>query len=186
MVPAAGPSAVPGGENGDSEQRATASLENRVGAVPSGGRGFADVVMDRPQILPEVEIAFREAKFAAGEMFFLFSRAEINKSAKPFRFSVVLKFLQRRPSRDHVRRFIKSRWGLRAMPVVGQLKNPQNILVRFTNEDDFFSVISRGNSEITGAPYRVFHWTPNFVEQRRLTAGSSMGVPSRFAIEFLS
>lgn len=97
-------------------------------------------------------------------MFFLFSKAEINQSAEPFRFSVVLKFLRRRPSLDHIRAFIKNRWGLKSVLVIGQLQNLRNVLVRMA-EEDFISVMARGNSEMYGSPFRVFHWTPDYVEE---------------------
>lgn len=51
------------------------------------------------------------------------------------------------------------------MPVVGQLSNPQNLLVRLTNEKGFISVMPRGNVEIQGVPYIIFHWSPNFNEK---------------------
>lgn len=87
---------------------------------------YVDIVVNRPQPLPEMEIPLREPNISAeGEMFFLFSKTEILKFAEPFRYAVVVKFLRRRPSLDHVRGFIKNHWGLRAMPVVGQLRNPR-------------------------------------------------------------
>lgn len=82
-----------------------------------------DVVIDWPQVLPKVEIPFREPRFLDGEMFFLFSKIEIKQSTEPFCFSVVLKFFRRQPSLDHARGLVKSRWGLRVL-VVDQLKNP--------------------------------------------------------------
>lgn len=50
------------------------------------------------------------------------------------------------------------------MPVVGQLCNPLHILVRLINEEDFLTVMTRGNSDVDGVPYKVFHWTPGFNE----------------------
>lgn len=35
--------------------------------------------------------------------------------------------------------------------------------MRLTN--DFVAVMARGNVEIQGVPYRVFHWTPDFNEE---------------------
>ncbi|XP_042951450.1 uncharacterized protein LOC122287689 [Carya illinoinensis] len=98
-------------------------------------------------------------------MYFVFSKAEVQSSAEPFRFSVVLKFLRRRPSLDQIRSFIQNRWGLRAVPVIGQLRNPRNVLVRLVMEEDFISVMARGNSEVLGVPYRIFHWSPDFIEE---------------------
>lgn len=52
--------------------------------------------------------------------------------------------------------------GIKAMPVVGKLCNPLNILVRLINEEDFLTVMTRGNLDVDGVPYKVFHWTPGF------------------------
>lgn len=31
-------------------------------------------------------------------------------------------------------------------------------------EEDFIYMMVRGNSKILGVPFRVFHWTPDYVE----------------------
>ncbi|XP_042973018.1 uncharacterized protein LOC122304820 [Carya illinoinensis] len=98
-------------------------------------------------------------------MYFIFSKAEVQSSAEPFQFSVVLKFLRRRPSLDQIRSSIQNRWGLKAIPVIGQLRNPRNVLIRLVMEEDFISVMARGNSELLGVPYRIFHWSPDFIEE---------------------
>lgn len=36
-------------------------------------RGYADVVANRPKVLPEVDISLREPRFSEGEMFLMFS-----------------------------------------------------------------------------------------------------------------
>ncbi|KAG6707861.1 hypothetical protein I3842_06G053400 [Carya illinoinensis] len=117
---------------------------------PCSERVFADLVENRPQSLPEMDLPIREPRFTEGEMFFFFSKAEIRQSAEPFRFSVVLKFLRRRPYLDHVRAFIKNRGGLCVMPVVGQLNSPRAVLIRLSNEEDFVSVMARGNAMFRG------------------------------------
>lgn len=99
-------------------------------------------------------------------MLFLFSKVEITQLAAPFQCSVLLKFLGRRPWLDHIPGFIKNRWGLQSMPMDGQLLNLRSVLVRMEMEDDFISVMARGNSEMLGSPFWVFHWTPNYVEDK--------------------
>lgn len=126
--------------------------------------GFMDVVAAKPQFLPGVDLPLCEPRFQDGTMFFLFSKIEIQQSAEPFRFSVVLKFLRRRPSLDHICDFIKNRWALKSIPVIGQLQNPRNVLVQMAKEEDFISVTTRGNSEIHGVPFRVSQWTLEFKE----------------------
>ncbi|KAG2685520.1 hypothetical protein I3760_10G128900 [Carya illinoinensis] len=144
---------------------ADVALSSSLHAAGVGSRrGFSDVVVNRPQPLPSLDISVCEPRFVDGEMFFTFSPAEVAKSAEPFHFAIVLKFQRRRPSLDQIRIFIKSRWGLKAMPVVVQLRNSQNILVRLINEGDFVSVMARGCSDVNGVPYKIFHWTPGFNE----------------------
>lgn len=41
--------------------------------------------------------------------------------------------------------------------MVGQLKNPRNVLVRLANEEDFIAVMARGNLDMMGVTYKVFH-----------------------------
>lgn len=120
---------------------------------------FVNVVVSRSQPLPEVDIPLCEPQFNDGEMFFVFSKAEIKQSTEPFRFFVALKFLRCHPSLDHVRGYIKTRWELKSMLVVGQLRNPSNVLVQLANKDDFVTVMSQGNAEMEGVSYGVFHWT---------------------------
>lgn len=90
-------------------------------------------------------------------MLFVFSKVEVQLLSKPFCFSIVLKFLCRRPSLDHIQGFINNRWGLKAIPIIGQLSNPCNVLVRMAKEEDFIFVMAKGNSKIFGVPFRVFH-----------------------------
>ncbi|XP_042974693.1 uncharacterized protein LOC122306327 [Carya illinoinensis] len=147
---------------------AVVALSSSLHAAGVGSRrGFSDVVVNRPQPLPSLDISVREPRFVDGEMFFTFSPAEVAKSVEPFCFAVVLKFQRRRPSLDQIRIFIKSKWGLKAMPVVGQLRNSLNILVHLINEGDFVSVTARGCSDVNGVPYKIFHWTPGFNEEAK-------------------
>lgn len=59
----------------------------------ASSKSLADIVINRPQPLSRIDLPIIEPRFNDGEIFFLFSKAEINKSAEPFCFSMVLKFL---------------------------------------------------------------------------------------------
>lgn len=48
--------------------------------------------------------------------------------------------------------------------MIGQPRNSCNVLVRMLKEDDFISVMARGNSEMLGSHFRVFHGTPYYLE----------------------
>ncbi|KAF5466244.1 hypothetical protein F2P56_016189 [Juglans regia] len=127
-------------------------------------RSFSDLVSAVPQPLPEMEVPFRYPKTIDGEMVFTFTAEEIEKTAQPFRYSIVLKFLRQRPSLDAVRSFIRSRWGLSNMPVISAMQRPRHVFVRMANEVDFCKALSRESCEINGVFYRPFAWTPDFDE----------------------
>lgn len=64
---------------------------------------FAYMVAQSPQPLPMVDVPLRPAKVIASEHCVLFSKEEIDQFAVPFKFSMVLKFLQQRPTLDVIR-----------------------------------------------------------------------------------
>ncbi|KAG2721043.1 hypothetical protein I3760_02G063000 [Carya illinoinensis] len=115
---------------------------------------FADLVSAVPHPIPDVHLAPKAHKTMDGEVYFLFSKEEIVKSAEPFRFSLVLKFLRQRPSLDAIRIFIKSRWGLYGIVVVSAMRKPRNVFVRLTSEEDFNKTFLREVCDINGVAYR--------------------------------
>ncbi|GLT71082.1 hypothetical protein SLA2020_431240 [Shorea laevis] len=127
-------------------------------------RSFAEMVSVKPQPIPEVLVPFRSPKVVDGEVCVQFSKEEIERSAAPFRFAMVLKFLKQRPSLDQIRTFINGRWGLVAQPVVSAMRKPRNVFVRFSLEADFLKAMSRESNEIDGVNYRNFQWTVDFSE----------------------
>ncbi|XP_042974579.1 uncharacterized protein LOC122306211 [Carya illinoinensis] len=127
-------------------------------------RSFADLVSAVPQPLPEMEVAFRPPKIVDGEIIFHFSAEEIERTATPFQYSMVIKFLRPRPSLDDIRVFIRSRWGLSSMPVVSSMQQPRHVFVRMSNEEDFNKALSRDSCDVNGCPYRPFVWKPDFDE----------------------
>ncbi|XP_041027001.1 uncharacterized protein LOC121267217 [Juglans microcarpa x Juglans regia] len=136
-------------------------------AADGGGTcwpSFADLVAAVPQPIPEMVLPPRAPKMVDGEIYFQFSKEEIERSAESFRYSVVLKFLKQRPSLDVVCAFIHSYWGLSALPVVSSMLRPRNIFVRMLNEADFSKALSRDVCEIHVSFYLVFHWSPEFNE----------------------
>lgn len=65
-------------------------------------RSFADMVANTQELLLEIDVPFRPAKIIDREFCILFSKEEVDKSADPFRFLMVLKFLRQRPSLDAI------------------------------------------------------------------------------------
>ncbi|KAF5442897.1 hypothetical protein F2P56_035507 [Juglans regia] len=156
-------------------------------AAVEGGTGrpsFADLVGAVPQPIPEMLLAPKLPKMLEGEVYFQFTKEEIERSAEPFRYSVVLKFLKNRPSLDAVRAFIHSRWGLTASPVVSAMRRQRNVFVRMANEVDFTKALSREVCEINGIFYRAFRWSPEFnedAEPSRVPVWVSLpGLPPNF------
>lgn len=43
--------------------------------------------------------------------------------------------------------------GVESNTIIGQLSNPHNVFVQIAKEEDFISVIARGNYEILGVPF---------------------------------
>lgn len=94
------------------------------------------------------------------------SKEEFEHSAQPFKYSLVLKFMHRRPSLDHIKAFYRPRWGLVVQPVILAMANPRLVFVRLSNEEDFIKGFSREASKIDGVPYCVFQWSSNYVEDQ--------------------
>jgi len=128
-------------------------------------RSFAELVSVPPQPTPEVVVPFRSPQVVDGEVCVQFSKDEIERSAAPFRFAMVMKFLKQRPSLDRIRAFINGHWGLVSQPVVSAMRKPRNVFVRFSLEADFIKAMSRESSEIDGVNYRNFQWTVDFSEE---------------------
>ncbi|XP_041025527.1 uncharacterized protein LOC121265935 [Juglans microcarpa x Juglans regia] len=125
---------------------------------------FADMVTQSPLHLPEVDILLRPPKMIDAELCVMFSPEEIHKSAQPFVFSLVMKFLRQRPSLDVIRSFVRSRWGLESQLVVSSMRKPRNVFLKFSKEDDFLKAFSREACDVEGVPYRFFHWMTDFSE----------------------
>ncbi|XP_035539652.1 uncharacterized protein LOC109020983 [Juglans regia] len=134
-------------------------------AINGGRRPFVDLVSVVPQPLPDMFVAFRLPKSKDGEIFFQFSKEEVQRSAEPFRYSIVLKFLRNRPSLDAIRAFIHKRWNLDGVPVVSNMRHPRNVFIRMVSEEDCNKALSREVNDIDGIPYRPFHWTPESKEE---------------------
>ncbi|XP_035542965.1 uncharacterized protein LOC118346064 [Juglans regia] len=136
-------------------------------AAEDGGTGrpsFTNLVAVVPQPILEMVLAPGPLKMVEGEVYFQFTKEEIARSAEPFRYSVVLKFLKNRPLLDAMRAFIHSLWGLTAIPVVSSMRRPHNVFVHMANEADFTKALSREVCEINGIFYHAFRWSPDFNE----------------------
>ncbi|XP_041009290.1 uncharacterized protein LOC121253324 [Juglans microcarpa x Juglans regia] len=123
------------------------------------------MVTQSPQLIPEVEIMLRPLKVFDGVPYVSFTKEEIERSAQPFKFSLVMKFMRQRPSLDIIRAFIRSRWGLDSKPVVSAMLKARSVFVRFSNELDFIKAFSRETCDVEGVSYHIFQWYPEFDEE---------------------
>lgn len=135
---------------------------------PSSSAGrmwtFADLLSQMPQAIPEVPVPFWQPKIVDGEVYFQFTKEELEKSTKPFRFAMVLKFLRQRPSLDRIHGFIHSRWGVMHQHVVSAMWKAQHVFIRFFHEDDFLKALLRESCDIAGIGYWPFQWSIDFNE----------------------
>ncbi|XP_041011420.1 receptor-like protein EIX1 [Juglans microcarpa x Juglans regia] len=106
-------------------------------SVVHGGWTFADLVAQKPQPLPEVDVPLRSPKWVENDC----------------------------PSLDVIRSFICSHWGIVQQPMVSSMRSPQNVFVQFANEDDFLKAFARESCDIDGVHYRVFYWTTDFCDE---------------------
>lgn len=142
-----------------------------LGALTPPGRirSHANLGVQTPQPIPEVEVPLQPLKVFEGVLYVTFTKEEIECSAQPFRFSLVLKFLSRWQSLDNIKGFCFRRWGLGAQLVISAMANPRSVFVRFSNEEDSIKGFSREASEIDGVPYCVFQWSQDYVEDQELS-----------------
>ncbi|CAA3013885.1 Hypothetical predicted protein [Olea europaea subsp. europaea] len=115
----------------------------RATATVTRGRTFADMVVGKPTPLADIEIPWKETKISAdGQVWYQFTHEKIQKMVEPLKYAMVIKFLRKRPSVDDIRGYIKARWGLSEMLVIGAMGNPQQVLIRINNEADFVTTCS--------------------------------------------
>ncbi|KAF5462710.1 hypothetical protein F2P56_018696 [Juglans regia] len=130
-----------------------------------GRRLFVDLVSMVPQPLPELSVSQGAPKTKDGELLFQFSKEEIFHSIEPFRFSIVLKFLQNCPSLDAIRTLIRNRWNLEGTPVVSTMRRPRNVFIGMASEEDCMKALSQEACNINGILYCAFHLTPELKEE---------------------
>lgn len=143
------------------------------------------MVSQTPIPLPEVEIPLRAPKSIGGETYIGFSKEELDQSAQPFRYLLVLKFLHQRPSLDVIRAFIHNRWGLVSQPVVSSMWTPRHVFLIFAKEEDFCKAFTREACDIEGMSYRLFKWFTDFSEQKEPSLVPVWVFFSWFASQFL-
>ncbi|XP_027150383.1 uncharacterized protein LOC113750625 [Coffea eugenioides] len=161
-----------------------------IAAQKIGVPSFADVVSSR------TAVEFQSKSFASlsssssgprvqgvvsshrGEPSVSFSMEDIERIAAPFQYALVGKFSRGRPIMDDLRKFFHA-LDLTAKFSLGLLDR-RHILIRLSNEADYYRVWSRGFWSINKAPMRVFKWSIDFHVDREDSI-----VPVWFALPML-
>ncbi|XP_020552547.1 uncharacterized protein LOC110012599 [Sesamum indicum] len=90
----------------------------------------------------------------------VFSDAETETLAAPFRLALVGKFSHGKPQFRHLHRLIAG-LGVKGAFTVSML-NAKHVLICLSNESDFSYLWLRRIWHIQGFPMRIFKWTPSF------------------------
>ena len=105
-------------------------------------------------------IPIRQATVYKGEAAVIFSRADAEKLAEPFRWSLVGKFSHGRPSLEDIRKFFAS-LNLKDHIFIG-LMDYRHVLIKCSAEADFNRIWTRGIWQLGKFPMRVFRWSREF------------------------
>ena len=123
---------------------------------PTKKKSFSQL-FSRPSTSP---IQIRQATSYKGEAAVIFSRADAEKLAAPFRWALVGKFSHGRPSLEDIRKFFAS-LNLKDHISIG-LMDYRNVLIKCSAEEDFNRIWTRGVWHLSKYPMRVFRWTRDF------------------------
>ncbi|XP_071929043.1 uncharacterized protein [Coffea arabica] len=127
---------------------------------PTGKKTFSQL-FSQPSTSP---IQIRQATVYKGEAAVIFSRADVEKLAVPFRWALVGKFSHGRPSLEDIRKFFAS-LNLKDHISIG-LMDYRHVLIKCSVEVDFNRIRTRGIWQLGNYPMRVFRWTREFHVQR--------------------
>ena len=89
-----------------------------------------------------------------------FSMEDIERIAAPFPYALVGKFSRGRPLMEKLRKFFQA-LNLKAEYSLG-LMDRRHVLIRLSNEADYYRVWSRGIWHINKVPMRVLKWSIDF------------------------
>ncbi|KAL0336656.1 UNVERIFIED_CONTAM: hypothetical protein Sradi_4877500 [Sesamum radiatum] len=98
-----------------------------------------------------------------GELGIIYSPEETAELAARLKFAFVGKFSHGLPNLNFLCILIV-KLGMKGNVTVGRL-NFKHVLIRLSNEDDFFRIWLRGEWTFDSFHMRVFKWTPNFDPQ---------------------
>ncbi|XP_020690945.1 uncharacterized protein LOC110105688, partial [Dendrobium catenatum] len=127
-------------------------------ALTGKTRSFKDVVSGgSSSSLPKVKFVHSTFK---GCPALLFEDVVVNQLAAPFSFTLVGKFMLRRPNLDVIRKFFFS-LKLSGSFTVGLL-DPKHVVVQLSNDLDYSRIFSRRSYYIQGCQMRLLKWSMDF------------------------
>ena len=105
-------------------------------------------------------IQIQPATLYKGEAAVVFSKADADRLAAPFRWALVGKFSHGRPALEDIRKFFAA-LNLRDHVSVG-LMDYRHVLIKCATEADFNRIWTIGVWQLGKFPMRVFRWTRDF------------------------
>ncbi|KAG9451212.1 hypothetical protein H6P81_011177 [Aristolochia fimbriata] len=104
-----------------------------------------------------------------------FQRSLIDSQAEKFKFCLVGKFSQWRPSLSQIRALVSRKWKLQGHCSVTLLDH-RHVLIRLDSEEDMIHVWTRNRWVIGGHLMRVFKWFPTFVPSKEEPSSAAVWV----------
>ncbi|XP_020694674.1 uncharacterized protein LOC110108388 [Dendrobium catenatum] len=128
-------------------------------SVPTGNtRSFKDVLLGGSSSSAN-RVKFVYASFK-GCPALLFEDSVVSQLAAPFSFTLVGKFVMRRPNLDIIHKFFYSLNFFGSFNV--SLLDPKHIAIQLSNDLDYSRIFSRRSYYIQGCQMRLLKWSPEF------------------------
>lgn len=98
------------------------------------------------------KILVQQPKLLNGELGFVISKVEVDKTTEDLCFSLVLKFTTWRPSIDIVWKQIIKTWGFLEMPMINFMDN-YHVLLHLANERDYVHAWAQEGRVVAGCQF---------------------------------
>jgi hypothetical protein len=161
------PPTVPSGFAGATQPpRSYAAALNCKPAITQAERSYRKSfahVLSAPEDSRYRSLVSKEPYIHHGEPAVFFDESDELFLAEAYRFTLIGKFMHRKPSMNKVRENFM-RFGFTGNYEIG-LIDEAHIIIHLAHEDDYSRLFLKPTWYIDGCPMRVFKWTPNFSPQ---------------------